>query len=77
MTTKTPSQVIAEFLEAVLLPQNQRENNLKVIYTQFRILKAEIEKSFLTNKKADIRAKGIQILRMLGELEYTVYSQRL
>lgn len=77
MTTKTPSEVIAEFLEAVLLPQNQRENNLKVIYTQFRILKAEIEKSFLTNKKADIRTKGIQILRMLGELEYTVYSQRL
>lgn len=77
MTTKTPSEVIAEFLEAVLLPQNQRENNLKVIYTQFRNLKAEIEKSFLTNKKADIRAKGIQILRMLGELEYTVYSQRL
>lgn len=77
MTTKTPSEVIAEFLEAVLLPQNQRENNLKVVYTQFRNLKAEIEKSFLTNKKADIRAKGIHILRMLGELEYTVYSQRL
>ena len=77
MTTKTPSEVIAEFLEAVLLPQKQRENNLKVIYTQFRNLKAEIEKSFLTNKKADIRAKGIHILRMLSVLEYTVYSQRL
>lgn len=77
MTTKTSSEVIAEFLEAVLLPQKQRENNLKIVYTQFRNLKAEIEKSFLTNKKADIRAKGIQILRMLGELEYTVYSQRL
>lgn len=77
MTTKTPSEVIAEFLEAVLLPQNQRENNLKIIYTQFRNLKAEIEKSFLTNKKADIRAKGIHILRMLSVLEYTVYSQRL
>ena len=77
MTTKTPSEVIAEFLEAVLLPQKQQKNNLKIIYTQFRNLKAEIEKSFLTNKQADIRAKGIQILRMLGELEYAVYSQRL
>lgn len=77
MTDKTPSEVIAEFLEAVLLPQKQRENNLKIVYTQFRNLKAEIEKSFLTNKKANIRAKGIQILRMLAELEYAVYSQRL
>lgn len=77
MTDKTPLEVIAEFLEAVLLPQKQRENNLKIVYTQFRYLKAEIEKSFLTNKKANIRAKGIQILRMLAELEYTVYSQRL
>lgn len=77
MINKTPSEVIAEFLEAVLLPQKQRENNLKIVYTQFRNLKVEIKISFLTNKKADIRAKGIQILRMLSELEYTVYSQRL
>lgn len=77
MTTKTPSEVIAEFLEEVLLPQKQQKNNLEIVYLQFRNLKAEIEKSFLTNKKADIRAKGIHILRMLSELEYTVYSQRL
>ena len=77
MTTKTLSEVITEFLEEVLLPQKQQRNNLKIVYTQFRNLKAEIEKSFLTNKKADIRAKGIHILRMLSELEYTVYSQRL
>ena len=77
MTTKTPSEVIAEFLEAVLLPQKQQKSNLETVYLQFRNLKAEIEKSFLTNKKADIRAKGIHILRMLSELEYTVYSQRL
>ena len=77
MTTKTPSEVIAEFLEPVLLPQKQQKNNLEIVYLQFRNLKAEIEKSFLTNKKADIRAKGIHILRMLSELEYTVYSQRL
>lgn len=77
MTTKTASEVIAEFLEAVLLPQKQQKNNLEIVYLQFRNLKAEIEKSFLTNKKADIRAKGIHILRMLSSLEYTVYSQRL
>ena len=77
MTDKTPSEVIAEFLEAVLLPQKQQKNNLEIVYLQFRNLKAEIEKSFLTNKKADIRAKGIHILRMLSVLEYTVYSQRL
>jgi hypothetical protein len=77
MTDKTPSEVIAEFLEAVLLPQKQQKNNLETVYLQFRNLKAEIEKSFLTNKKADIRAKGIHILRMLSVLEYTVYSQRL
>lgn len=75
MTTKTPSEVIAEFLETVLLPQKQQEYNLKNVYTQFRNLKAEIEKSFLTSKKADIRAKGICILRMLSELEYAVYLQ--
>ena len=77
MTDKTPAEVIAEFLEAVLLPQKQQKNNLETVYLQFRNLKAEMEKSFLTNKKADIRAKGIHILRMLSVLEYTVYSQRL
>ena len=75
MSIKTPLEVIAEFLETVLLPQKQQENNLKNVYTLFRNLKAEIEKSFLTSKKADIRAKGICILRMLSELEYAVYSQ--
>ena len=55
MTTKTPSEVIAEFLETVLLPQKQQKNNLEIVYIQFRNLKAEIEKSFLTNKKSYIR----------------------
>ena len=29
--TKTPSEVIAEFLEAVLLPQKQQKNNLEMM----------------------------------------------
>ena len=77
MKTKTSSEVIAEFLEAVLLPQKQRQNDLKIVYVQFRNLKADIEKLFLTNQNVDIKAKGIHILRMLSDLEYTVYSQRL
>lgn len=42
MTTKTPSEVIAEFLEAVLLPQKQQKDlkfNGAVYDIEFELIK--------------------------------------
>ncbi len=74
---KTPSDVIAEFLESLLLPNKEYNNRLTTIQDRFRILKLEVEKAFLYDKKASVRTKGFQVLRIIHELEYTVYTRGL
>ena len=74
---KTPSDVIAEFLELLLLPNKEYKERLTIIQDRFRILKLEVEKAFLYDKKANVRAKGFQVLRMIHELEYVVYTRGL